>query len=267
MLDDYPDTFTSIQIHTGGAGPVTAWGNARRTFYGVSGIPDAWFDGKEQATGAYTNVDTQYNWYRGIYLDRLAVTSDIKLELGGELISGQTYEIKVRVTNDPVGTPQEWTVAIHMAQLLDNYPTYGGYHRNCCKGGPASEVITLAPDESIVLTREITFDAVSWANQSNIKIAAFAQNDKADPPARVHNATVMNWPFTPLQEYEVGDLNCDGAINGFDIDAFIMVLEEGPPYTTYYATYPNCDHMLADCNDDGDVNGFDIDAFIVLLGG
>ncbi|MBU0641183.1 MAG: hypothetical protein KKB50_20175 [Planctomycetes bacterium] len=67
--------------------------------------------------------------------------------------------------------------------------------------------------------------------------------------------------------YEPGDCNCDGAINGFDIDPFLLVLGGTPPYTDYYALYPDCDHMQADVNDDGAINGFDIDAFVALLGG
>ncbi|MBU0641596.1 MAG: right-handed parallel beta-helix repeat-containing protein [Planctomycetes bacterium] len=66
--------------------------------------------------------------------------------------------------------------------------------------------------------------------------------------------------------FRYGDLNCDGAINGFDIDAFVLALQATPPdYAEYYAQYPDCDHMLADINGDGTVNGFDIDAFVELL--
>ncbi|MBU0640104.1 MAG: right-handed parallel beta-helix repeat-containing protein [Planctomycetes bacterium] len=62
--------------------------------------------------------------------------------------------------------------------------------------------------------------------------------------------------------YRYGDLNCDGIINGFDIDAFVAALK-GPPY--YDPVYPDCDLVLADINADGVVNGFDIDPFIALL--
>ncbi|MBU0641597.1 MAG: hypothetical protein KKB50_22285 [Planctomycetes bacterium] len=62
--------------------------------------------------------------------------------------------------------------------------------------------------------------------------------------------------------HTLGDLNCDGAINGFDIDAFVLALQ-GPDF--YDPVYPDCDHMNADVNRDGEVNGFDIDAFVELL--
>ncbi|MBU0640140.1 MAG: hypothetical protein KKB50_14840 [Planctomycetes bacterium] len=66
----------------------------------------------------------------------------------------------------------------------------------------------------------------------------------------------------------IGDLNCDGVVNGFDIDAFVLVLGDMPPdFPAYFAVHPDCDPLLADITGDGLVNGFDIDPFIVLLGG
>ena len=61
-----------------------------------------------------------------------------------------------------------------------------------------------------------------------------------------------------------GDLNCDGLINAFDIDPFVLALTHVP---AYYAAYPYCNHMNADINGDGLVNAFDIDPFVELLVG
>jgi hypothetical protein len=66
---------------------------------------------------------------------------------------------------------------------------------------------------------------------------------------------------------QYGDLNCDGAINGYDIDPFVLALTSAPDFAAYYAVYPGCDGMLADCSGDGGVNGFDIDPFVQLLTG
>lgn len=63
----------------------------------------------------------------------------------------------------------------------------------------------------------------------------------------------------------IGDMNCDGAINNFDIDLFTLALASSPDFVAYYAVYPDCYGYLADCNGDGRVNNFDIDAFISLL--
>ena len=61
-----------------------------------------------------------------------------------------------------------------------------------------------------------------------------------------------------------GDMNCDGSINGADIDPFFLAL--GDP-AGYAAMFPNCDVLSGDMNGDGLLNGADIDPFFVCLGG
>ena len=60
----------------------------------------------------------------------------------------------------------------------------------------------------------------------------------------------------------VGDLNCDGTIDNFDIDAFTLAVTD---VSGYALAYPDCDVSLADCNVDGAIDNFDIDAFVALL--
>lgn len=64
--------------------------------------------------------------------------------------------------------------------------------------------------------------------------------------------------------FALGDLNCDGAVDAFDIDPFVLALIDPAGYA---AAYPNCDMMLADINGDGVVDAFDIDPFVELLTG
>ena len=70
---------------------------------------------------------------------------------------------------------------------------------------------------------------------------------------------------TCSQPYPLGDMNCDGIVNNFDIDPFVLAITGAPPYTEYYDLYPGCNHMLGDCNEDGTLNNFDIDPFVDLL--
>ena len=60
----------------------------------------------------------------------------------------------------------------------------------------------------------------------------------------------------------LGDLNCDGSVNAFDIDPFVLAVTEPDLYA---AQYPDCDINNADCNSDGQINSFDIDPFVALL--
>jgi hypothetical protein len=62
----------------------------------------------------------------------------------------------------------------------------------------------------------------------------------------------------------LGDMNCDGLINGYDIDPFVLALTDP---AAYQASYPACEIMHADINGDGTVNGYDIDPFVSLLTG
>ncbi len=59
-----------------------------------------------------------------------------------------------------------------------------------------------------------------------------------------------------------GDLNCDTAIDVFDIDPFILALTDP---AAYHSQYPHCDQRLADINNDGQINTIDIDPFVLLL--
>ena len=68
-----------------------------------------------------------------------------------------------------------------------------------------------------------------------------------------------------MEPYAEGDLNCDGSVNSLDIDPFVLAMTSAPDFTDYYASYPDCDAMLADCNSDGSVNSLDVDPFVGLL--
>ncbi|MCG3127292.1 MAG: hypothetical protein CHACPFDD_02150 [Phycisphaerae bacterium] len=54
------------------------------------------------------------------------------------------------------------------------------------------------------------------------------------------------------------DTNCDGSVNGFDIDNLVGLLS---------GSVAPCSPCAGDVNDDGSVNGFDIDGFVDALAG
>ncbi len=60
----------------------------------------------------------------------------------------------------------------------------------------------------------------------------------------------------------IGDVNCDGAVNAFDIDPFVIVLTD---VELYAEQFPDCDLARADINQDDAINAFDIDPFVMLL--
>lgn len=78
----------------------------------------------------------------------------------------------------------------------------------------------------------------------------------------VSYGTPWNNDLWLLRRRALGDTNCDGRVDAFDIDAFVLAAlgEEA-----YAAAYPTCDRTLADCNGAGRVNNFDIDPFVSIL--
>ena len=69
------------------------------------------------------------------------------------------------------------------------------------------------------------------------------------------------WGVVPFQ-FMLGDMNCDGAVNVFDIDPFVLAMTD---QAAYEAEYPECVYENADVNGDGSVNSFDIDGFVALV--
>ncbi|MBL8877782.1 MAG: S8 family serine peptidase [Phycisphaerales bacterium] len=59
-----------------------------------------------------------------------------------------------------------------------------------------------------------------------------------------------------------GDMNCDGRVNNFDINPFVMAISDP---TAYEVEYPNCSVLRADINGDGLVNNFDIAPFVACV--
>ncbi len=74
--------------------------------------------------------------------------------------------------------------------------------------------------------------------------------------------TFADWQSILLTPVATGDLNCDGQVNAFDVDPFVLALTAPDAYA---AAYPRCGADLADIDQDGAVTSFDIDPFVELL--
>ena len=57
-------------------------------------------------------------------------------------------------------------------------------------------------------------------------------------------------------------MNCDGDIDAFDIEPFLVALFEPDEYPI---RYPDCDINLADINGDGSIDALDIEPLLGLL--
>ena len=72
----------------------------------------------------------------------------------------------------------------------------------------------------------------------------------------------QSFSFTVEGLWQVGDMNCDGSVDFFDIDGFVLAVTDP---AAYEAAFPDCEIMNADCNGDGAVDFFDIDPFVELI--
>ncbi len=66
----------------------------------------------------------------------------------------------------------------------------------------------------------------------------------------------------PPEAMRAGLARCDGYIDFFDLDPFVLAITDPAGYES---AYPDCDIMYADCNLDGVVDFFDIDPFVELV--
>ena len=188
MLNTYPDSFTVVQIHWNDT-YTTLWGDDRSVFYGVEQIPTAWFDGIEQRVDFPTTPS-----YEETYAARLAVPTDVTIDLASAEIGAATYEITAGVCVEPEGAGK--TMRIHLVQVLDYWPSYADYHRNGFKQAAPTEDVFLNPGECLDVVRTFTFDAESWAQPADLKIIAWAQEPFAGAPAEVYQAASF-WPAPP----------------------------------------------------------------------
>lgn len=91
-------------------------------------------------------------------------------------------------------------------------------------------------------------------------------NDRAIDMVQLDEIAQLVRVWTNHRVYQAGDMNCDGLVNNFDIDPFVLALANP---TEYAAQFPDCDADNGDVNGDGQLDNFDIDPFVncVLNGG
>ncbi len=254
-----PNTLVFLEVH-GDDAYATTWGNNRMSYYGVGGYPATWTDGVIEQEGVYTNDAQQYNYYLNQYNTRRATTTDVTMQIGGAQASGQTYNIRVLVGLEPAGAAK--SMRIHILHALDHWPPDFSYYRNTFRyaATPNYVDVTLLPGQFQMVNASVTFDATSWASQSNIRMIAIAQQISGG--STIYQAAQMGWPFPPPPT-AIGDMDGSMSINLDDLDDFILALVDP---AAYQAMYPNIDpNIVGDINGDGQFNGLDIQPYVIIL--
>lgn len=102
-------------------------------------------------------------------------------------------------------------------------------------------------------TTNLTITNLNAADSGNYTLVATSICDQT---------TSSQAAVVSVQCYTRGDCNCDGAVDNFDVDAFVLALVNP---LGYVLDYPGCSTLSADVNNDGSVTNLDIDPFISCL--
>ena len=176
LTDNFPNSFQSIQMHiwSSSYGFDATWCESRATFYGVSGIPHVQCDGVISRSGT-SGQAADYNAFLGYLNNRLGVPTDVGIELTGEPLSGNNYQITMDISMD-AGAPSK-TMVMHLGYAVDadsGYPNAAYYydthfdHRN-------TSTITLSGGQSTQLQHTFTLNSTAAANTDHVTFFAFAQ--------------------------------------------------------------------------------------------
>ncbi len=199
-MNEHPDDFVAIELHIADRYR-TEWTVERSDFYGVLGTPTCWFDGVEAAEGAFTNELAMTAWYSGILNDRLAVPTNVYLDLTAVATTEDTFAVTVDVGLDEGSEPRE--LVGHVVQVLDYYPQSDDWFRNTVIQHQVTVPFTLEPGAPHSFTMNFTLSGDSWNYKESAKFVAWVSDVGTEGPLEIHNAAQLAWPF------EEEPANCD----------------------------------------------------------
>ncbi|MGE0480930.1 MAG: hypothetical protein AB7Q17_10715 [Phycisphaerae bacterium] len=83
--------------------------------------------------------------------------------------------------------------------------------------------------------------------------------NRSRPIIDISRTVRMDILIRPGATFTRGDANCDGLVNNFDIDPFVLAITDPAAYAM---AYPACDIRSCDIDQNGLINNFDIDPFV-----
>jgi endonuclease/exonuclease/phosphatase family metal-dependent hydrolase len=134
----------------------------------------------------------------------------------------------------------------------------------------SSKLDYIAWQDSIAVARQaFVFNTQSFAQAPNWMPVAFdgvPRPTGLSTTASDHLPVIVDLMLPRAAPTVCGDANCDGVLDFFDIDPFVLALIRGE--SVWEAQF-DCDYLSAnDIDRDGDVGFFDVDPFVAaLLGG
>jgi PKD repeat protein len=100
-----------IEYHSGD-GFTNPEGEARISYYGITGFPTAFFDGVLSYVGG-SSSSSMYSNYLPLYNQRIVIPCDFEMEIYGENTTGNNYSVSIMV--DMVNTNTSNNLVVHLA--------------------------------------------------------------------------------------------------------------------------------------------------------
>ncbi|MFN0135747.1 MAG: thioredoxin domain-containing protein [Phycisphaerae bacterium] len=218
LEDAHEDQVIAVQIHVSDNVTLT-FGTNRAAWYNVTGIPACWFDGRTAQVGAFPNVAQNVTLYTNLMNARLAVPTDVAVQLWATQIDGDSYNVTAEYTLES-DAPAAQAMKLTIYQIRDNFPTTGAHYSNCLRAVSPVETVTLQPGATHTQTWVSNLVAGDATNISKVGYVAFAQETGATPGpnTEVLNANVIRHPFpVPPPTATPGDTDADGDIDLVDL--------------------------------------------------
>ncbi len=170
---------------------------------------------------------------------------------------------RVIVTN-PCGsaTSSAAVLTVNEAPAISTQPQ----PQTVCEGEPASFSVTATGTPAPTYQWRRNSANIGGATSATYSIPAAAPGDAGSYDVVVTNSCGSITSDTAVLTVDPcpsgGDMNCDGSVDFFDIDPFLLALFNPP---AYQAQFPACNILNGDLDNSGAVDFFDIDPFLNCL--
>lgn len=223
------------------------------------------------------------------------VWGDIDMELydgcGGTVVASATSNSsnETLILDNRFGTQRDFYLRVYLD--ADTRQTYNLQLVTDCYATPSQVANVVATDGDECDRVIVTWDGVSGAVDYTVWRSASSDPNTATEVGTTTALTLDDTTVTPevtyyywvvaandchssaygtpdtgfaecAPQYDLGDMNCDGAVDVFDINPFVEAVLDS---AAYEANHPGCAISLGDINGDGFVDVFDINPFVELV--
>ncbi|MCG3127987.1 MAG: hypothetical protein CHACPFDD_02860 [Phycisphaerae bacterium] len=133
--------------------------------------------------------------------------------------------------------------------------------QQACEGGTATFTTAATGTDPVTFQWRKDFADLPGETNPTLVISPVSLSDAGSYDCVITDLCTVDVTFSADLTVGAGnpcDANCDGSVNGFDVEPFVGLLA---------GTGTPCAECVGDTNGDGSVNGFDVDDFVACLTG